>query len=69
MNQEISGISSASRLKSNLRASMEKVETKNGVEAPSQLEKFESEMEQVSRAFTLANEVRASLQGALQKLS
>ena len=69
MNQEISGISSANRLKSNVRASMEKVETPKGIEGPGQVEKFESEMEQLSRAFALASEVRTSLESALQKLS
>lgn len=73
MNQDISGLSSTTKLTSKPRASFEKAtpaEAK-GVEcskATSELKQFEAEMEQINHAFTLVKEIRDSLETALKNL-
>lgn len=61
-------ISTVSRLTSKPRASMERVECKPAVQEMQEVKQFEQQLEQVSRAFTLANEVRHTLESALKTL-
>ncbi len=63
---EISSVSSATKLTSQRRASMEKTETPQEIKS---VDNFSLEIEQLERAFSIAQEIRTSLEGALKNLS
>ncbi len=71
MTQEISGLSSSTKLTSKPRASMDTAATERtkGAESIKEVETFKGEMEQVQRAFALVKEIRHSLEKALDSLS
>ncbi|MCH9627892.1 MAG: hypothetical protein S4CHLAM2_15390 [Chlamydiales bacterium] len=71
MTQDISGLSSTTKLTSKPRASMDTAATEQtkGTESTKEVEKFKGEMEQVERAFALVKEIRHSLEAALNSLS
>jgi hypothetical protein len=69
---EIPGIASSHRLTSQVKVSLESTQKPLSAEASSlthEIEKFETEMQQLNYAFSLVKEIRHSLESALDKLS
>jgi len=74
MNQEISSLSSSTKLTSKRHASMEKItsEPPKRIESSQEMkdiQRFEMEMEQINYAFMLVREIRHSIESALRDLS
>lgn len=69
MTQEISSLSTATRLTSKPRASMERLASPQEAGKVQELKQFEIEMEQMNQALALVKEIRSSLEAALKNIS
>jgi hypothetical protein len=68
---DISGVSGPQKLTSQLKVSLESTQKQPAVDSAIEMQKikqFEIEMKQLNDAFTLMQEIRASLESALRDL-
>lgn len=68
---DISSISGAPKLTSQLKVSLESIQKQPEIEMATELKEikqFEAEMQQVNQAFALAKEIRSILESSLREL-